>query len=58
MDENVWDCTKYGFMIENNNDDFLITKKKDGSLLRIQNNSLLKKKDIELIAKRILDASN
>lgn len=58
MDENVWDCTKYNFEIENKHKNFPNTKKVDGCLIRIQNNSLLTKKNIELIAKKILDASN
>ena len=57
MDENVWDCTKYNFEIENKNVSFSITNKLDGSLLRIQNNSFLKKKQIEFIAEKIIDAS-
>ena len=57
MDENVWDCTKYNFEIENKNVSFSITNKIDGSLLRIQNNSFLKKKQIEFIAEKIIDAS-
>lgn len=58
MDENVWDCTKYGFEIENNHENFTVTKNFDGKLLRIQNNSLLKKNQIEKICKKIIDASN
>lgn len=57
MDENVWDCTKYNFEIENKNVSFSNTNKFDGSLLRIQNNSFLKKKQIEFIAEKIIDAS-
>ena len=58
MDENVWDCTKYNFELENEDTNFPNTKQVDGCLIRIQNNSLLNKKEIELIANKIIDASN
>jgi len=57
MDENVWDCTKYDFEIENKNNSFSVTNKVNGNLLRIQNNSLLKKRQIEFIVEKIIDAT-
>ena len=51
-------AAKYGFEIENNHENFTVTKNFDGKLLRIQNNSLLKKNQIEKICKKIIDASN
>tara|TARA_B100002019_G_C20977161_1_gene454020 strand:- start:159 stop:614 length:456 start_codon:yes stop_codon:yes gene_type:complete len=57
MDENVWDCTKYDFEIENKNNSFSVTNKVNGNLLRIQNNSFLKKKQIEFIVEKIIDAT-
>lgn len=58
MDENVWNCTKYGFDIENINEDFPVTNKFDGQLIRIQNNSYLNINQIQQISKKVLDASN
>lgn len=58
MDENVWNCTKYNFNFENKDANFKITNYYDGSLLRIQNNSFLKKNQIKKIAKIILDSCN
>ncbi len=57
MDENVWDCTKYDFEIENKNNSFSVTNKVNGNLLRIQNNSFLKKRQIEFIVEKIIDAT-
>ena len=58
MDENVWDCSAYKFDIENQKAKFEITKNYDGTLLRIQNNSFLNKKQIERIAKTIKDCAD
>ncbi len=58
MDENVWNCSKYGFDFENKDTDFRITNSFDGLLLRIQNNSFLKKHQIDKIANVIISASN
>tara|TARA_B100001250_G_scaffold401609_1_gene413678 strand:- start:1007 stop:2260 length:1254 start_codon:yes stop_codon:yes gene_type:complete len=49
MEEDVWDCTNYGFKIENPNDNFEQTKKSNPNLIRIQNNSYLNKKLINKI---------
>ena len=57
MDENVWDCSKYNFQIENKNKIFEISRKYEG-LLRIQNNSKLNFKSIDNIANVIISASN
>ena len=57
MDENVWDCSAYKFKIENQKAKFEITKNYDGTLLRIQNNSL-NNKQIEHIAKIIRDCAD
>jgi len=54
MDENVWDCSKYNFKIENKEKDFEVGRKYDGSLIRIQNNSFLKIKEIDKIASIII----
>ncbi|MDA7806209.1 hypothetical protein N8963_02860 [Candidatus Pelagibacter sp.] len=54
MEENVWDCTKYNFNIENDNDELHITKEINPKLIRIQNNSYLKNKHI----KKIIDSIN
>ena len=53
MEENVWDCTKYNFKIENERDDFNITKKFNPKLIRIQNNSYLKDRDLDKIISSI-----
>ena len=58
MDENVWDCSRYNFDIENKNDLFPVTRMVNGKLLRIQNNSFLNKKDIKKIAYKILDENS
>ena len=58
MDENVWDCTKYSFEIENINEEFINTKNFGETLIRVQNNSLLKREQIELIAQQINNATN
>lgn len=58
MDENVWDCRKYNFEIENINSNFEITEKYNKSLLRIQNNSFLSKKDIDKITNTVIKVSN
>jgi dTDP-4-amino-4,6-dideoxygalactose transaminase len=57
MDENVWDCSKYNFQIENKNKIFEISRKYTG-LLRIQNNSKLNFKSIDNIANVIITATN
>lgn len=53
MEENVWDCTKYNFYIENLKDEFHNTKKINPKLIRIQNNSFLKKSHINKIINAI-----
>ena len=58
MDENVWDCSRYNFDIENKNDLFPTTRMVNGKLLRIQNNSFLNKKDIKKIAYKILNENS
>ena len=58
MDENVWDCSRYNFDIENKNDLFPVTRRVNGKLLRIQNNSFLNKKDVKKIAYKILDENS
>ena len=57
MDENVWDCTKYNFDLENNDDELKITKEINPKLIRIQNNSYLKDKHIEKIINTIKNIS-
>ena len=52
MEEDVWDCTSYGFKIENPNDNFEQTKKSNLNLIRIQNNSYLNEK---LMSKILLE---
>ena len=58
MDENVWDCSKYNFNIENKNELFPVTEMVNGKLLRIQNNSFLNKKNIQEIAQKIIHGNN
>ena len=58
MDENVWDCSKYNFDIENKKEVFPITEMVNGKLLRIQNNSFLNKKNIQEIAQKIINGNN
>ncbi len=58
MEENVWDCTDYNFEIENTYDKYSITKKNNVKLIRIQNNSYLKKKTIQNIIQKIKKALN
>ena len=58
MDENVWDCSKYNFNIENKNELFPVTEMVNGKLLRIQNNSFLNKKNIQEIAKKMINENN
>ena len=57
MDENVWDCTKYDFDLENNDDELKITKEINPKLIRIQNNSYLKDKHIKKIINTIKNIS-
>ena len=57
MDENVWDCTKYNFDLENNDDELEITKEINPKLIRIQNNSYLKDKHIKKIINTIKNIS-
>ena len=56
MDENVWNCLNYDFKIENYKDTFDVTEKFDGSLLRLQNNSFLTKREMDKIANIIIKA--
>ena len=58
MDENVWDCSKYNFDIENKKEVFPVTEMVNGKLLRIQNNSFLNKKNIHEIAQKIINGNN
>tara|TARA_B100000787_G_C16186229_1_gene294813 strand:+ start:266 stop:1507 length:1242 start_codon:yes stop_codon:yes gene_type:complete len=58
MDENVWDCSKYNFNIENVNDSFPVTEMVNGKLLRIQNNSFLNEKNIQDILEKIINGNN
>ena len=58
MDENVWDCSKYNFNIENKKELFPVTEMVNGKLLRIQNNSFLNKKNIQEIAKKMINENN
>lgn len=58
IEENVWDCTKYGFKIENINQNFPITKKFNSKLVRIQNNSFLNENQINKIAEKVLNATS
>ena len=57
MDENVWDCTKYDFDLEINDDELKITKEINPKLIRIQNNSYLKDKQIKKIINTIKNIS-
>ena len=57
MDENVWDCTKYDFDLEINDDELKITKEINPKLIRIQNNSYLKDKHIKKIINTIKNIS-
>ena len=49
MEENVWNCLDYGFRINNNNENFNITRKNNKKLLRIQNSPSLQKKELDYI---------
>ena len=58
MEENVWNCLEYNYKIENFNDDFNETKVNNPKILRIQNSSSLKKKDLDKIIQVIKKAIN
>jgi dTDP-4-amino-4,6-dideoxygalactose transaminase len=50
FEENVWDCTKYGFHIKNLRDKFTNTLYSNPKIIRIQNNSFLRKNNVNKIA--------
>ncbi len=59
MEENVWNCLEYDFMIENIQDNFTITSENNSKILRIQNSSYLNKDHLDKIIDAIkLSANN
>tara|TARA_B110000467_G_C18269173_1_gene451236 strand:- start:73 stop:1311 length:1239 start_codon:yes stop_codon:yes gene_type:complete len=58
MEENVWNCLDYGYLIMNDKDNFNITKDNNKKILRIQNSSYLKKKHLDKIIKVIKKTIN
>ena len=56
MEENVWNCLDYNLDIENKLDSFDQAKQINKRLIRIQNNSFLKKKHLDKIIKGIIEA--
>ena len=58
MEENVWNCLDYGYLIMNDKDNFNITKDNNEKILRIQNSSYLKKKHLDKIIKVIKKTIN
>ena len=58
MEENVWNCLDYGYLIINEKDNFDITKDNNEKILRIQNSSYLKKKHLDKIIKVIKKSIN
>ncbi len=58
MEENVWNCLEYNYKIENSSDDFKVTEINNAKILRIQNSSSLKKKDLDKIIQVIRKAIN
>ena len=58
MEENVWNCLDYGYLIMNDKDNFNITKDNNKKILRIQNSSYLKKKHLDKIIKVIRKSIN
>ena len=58
MEENVWDCSSYGYLVENKNDNFSAGKDFNSKIVRIQNSSYLKKHHLDKIVKIIKSSIN
>ena len=58
MEENVWNCLEYNLIIENIEEDFIITSENNKKLLRIQNSSYLTKEHLDKIINAIKLSAN
>ena len=58
MEENVWDCTDYGYLVDNKNDNFSVGKNFNSKIVRIQNSSYLKKNHLDKIVNIIKSSIN
>jgi len=58
MEENVWDCTNYGYLVDNKDDNFSVGKDYNSKIVRIQNSSYLKKHHLDKIINIIKSSIN
>ena len=58
MEENVWNCLDYNYLIINEKDDFKTTIENNKKILRIQNSSYLTKKNLDKIVNAIIESAN
>ena len=58
MEENVWDCTNYGYLVDNKDDNFSVGKDFNSKIVRIQNSSYLKKHHLDKIINIIKSSIN
>tara|TARA_Y100000591_G_scaffold47390_1_gene35749 strand:- start:28 stop:1266 length:1239 start_codon:yes stop_codon:yes gene_type:complete len=58
MEENVWDCSDYGYLIENKNENFSVGKDFNSKIVRIQNSSYLEKHHLDKIVNIIKSSIN
>ena len=58
MEENVWDCTDYGYLVDNKDDNFSVGKDFNSKIVRIQNSSYLKKHHLDKIINIIKSSIN
>ena len=58
MEENVWNCLDYNYLIVNEKDDFKTTIENNKKILRIQNSSYLTKKNLDKIINAIKESAN
>ena len=58
MEENVWNCLDYNYLIVNEKDDFKTTIENNKKILRIQNSSYLTKKNLDKIIDAIKESAN